>query len=211
VIFAEATLEGVAKDFSMHPRTLNRRLQAEGASFRDLLNQARLTWRAACSSAREWGSPISHSYSAMPIPALLPTPFSVGPVLHPVNGAEAAAAHSSRLRHHMQLHASLFVDREPGWWPLRATADKRAAVDAVEERLRTFQAFLMSLSGKGILNARSALPIVGAIETAVKNHDALALQAAVREAFASEQYVRWSLIAAEAAAAAVAISTQFTV
>jgi len=41
VIFADATLEGVAKDLSMHPRTLNRRLQAEGASFRDLLNQAR--------------------------------------------------------------------------------------------------------------------------------------------------------------------------
>ena len=41
VIFADATLEGVAQDLSMHPRTLNRRLQAEGASFRDLLSQAR--------------------------------------------------------------------------------------------------------------------------------------------------------------------------
>ena len=41
VISADATLDGVEKDLSMHPRTLNRRLQVEGAGFRDLLNQAR--------------------------------------------------------------------------------------------------------------------------------------------------------------------------
>jgi AraC-like DNA-binding protein len=41
VLFADATLKGVAQDLSMHPQTLNRQLQAEGASFRDLRNQAR--------------------------------------------------------------------------------------------------------------------------------------------------------------------------
>lgn len=41
VIFADATLEIVAKDLHMQPRTLNRRLQVEGTSFRDLLNRAR--------------------------------------------------------------------------------------------------------------------------------------------------------------------------
>lgn len=40
VIFADATLEIVAKDLRMQSRTLNRRLQVEGTSFRDLLNQA---------------------------------------------------------------------------------------------------------------------------------------------------------------------------
>lgn len=31
----------MASELSMHPRTLNRRLQAEGNSFRDLMNEAR--------------------------------------------------------------------------------------------------------------------------------------------------------------------------
>jgi len=41
VVFADATLESVASDLLVQPRTLNRRLQAEGTSFRDLLNRAR--------------------------------------------------------------------------------------------------------------------------------------------------------------------------
>jgi AraC-like DNA-binding protein len=41
VVFADTTLESVAKDLLMQPRTLNRRLQAEGTVFRDLLNRAR--------------------------------------------------------------------------------------------------------------------------------------------------------------------------
>ncbi len=41
VIFPDTSLEGVASHLSMHPRTLNRRLQSEGTSFRQLLNQAR--------------------------------------------------------------------------------------------------------------------------------------------------------------------------
>ena len=40
-VFADATLDSVANDLLMQPRTLNRRLQAEGTSFRDLLNRAR--------------------------------------------------------------------------------------------------------------------------------------------------------------------------
>ena len=39
--FPEITLEAVANELSMHPRTVNRRLQAEGTSFRDLVNEAR--------------------------------------------------------------------------------------------------------------------------------------------------------------------------
>lgn len=41
VIFPDTSLEEVAGELSMQPRTLNRRLQAEGKSFRELINQAR--------------------------------------------------------------------------------------------------------------------------------------------------------------------------
>ncbi len=41
VIFRDTSLEAVASELSMQPRTLNRRLQAEGKSFRDLINEAR--------------------------------------------------------------------------------------------------------------------------------------------------------------------------
>jgi AraC-like DNA-binding protein len=41
VIFPETSLEAVATELSMQPRTLNRRLQAEGKSFRELTNEAR--------------------------------------------------------------------------------------------------------------------------------------------------------------------------
>ncbi|MCU0838092.1 MAG: AraC family transcriptional regulator [Rhodospirillales bacterium] len=41
VLFAETSLESVAGDLLVEPRTLNRRLQAEGTRFRDLLNRAR--------------------------------------------------------------------------------------------------------------------------------------------------------------------------
>lgn len=43
VVFPDATLEAVADELLMHPRTLNRRLQAEGANFRDLVNEARFS------------------------------------------------------------------------------------------------------------------------------------------------------------------------
>jgi AraC-like DNA-binding protein len=43
---AEVSLEQVAEDLAMHPRTLNRALQAEGTSFRTLLNQTRA--KVAC-------------------------------------------------------------------------------------------------------------------------------------------------------------------
>jgi AraC-like DNA-binding protein len=41
VIFPDTSLEAVATELSMQPRTLNRRLQAEGKSFRELTNEAR--------------------------------------------------------------------------------------------------------------------------------------------------------------------------
>jgi AraC-like DNA-binding protein len=41
VIFSEASLEEIAGTLKMHPRMLNRRLEAEGTTFRQLLNQAR--------------------------------------------------------------------------------------------------------------------------------------------------------------------------
>lgn len=41
VVFGDATLERVAEDLLTQPRTLNRRLQAEGTSFRELRNRAR--------------------------------------------------------------------------------------------------------------------------------------------------------------------------
>ena len=41
VVFPDATLEALANDLSMHPRTLHRRLEQEGASFRELVNEAR--------------------------------------------------------------------------------------------------------------------------------------------------------------------------
>ena len=41
VIFPDISLEAVASEMSMQPRTLNRRLQAEGKSFRQLVNEAR--------------------------------------------------------------------------------------------------------------------------------------------------------------------------
>jgi len=41
VVFPDATLEALADDLSMHPRTLHRRLEQEGASFRELVNEAR--------------------------------------------------------------------------------------------------------------------------------------------------------------------------
>jgi len=46
VIFPNTSLEAVASELSMQPRTLNRRLQAEGRSFRDLVNEAR--FEVAC-------------------------------------------------------------------------------------------------------------------------------------------------------------------
>jgi AraC-like DNA-binding protein len=41
VMFPDATLEAVASELAMQPRTLNRRLRAEGKSFRELVNEAR--------------------------------------------------------------------------------------------------------------------------------------------------------------------------
>jgi AraC-like DNA-binding protein len=41
VVFPDATLERVADELSMHPRTLHRRLEREGVSFRELVNEAR--------------------------------------------------------------------------------------------------------------------------------------------------------------------------
>lgn len=40
VLFGDATLYEVARCLTMHPRTLNRRLQSEGMTFRKLLNEA---------------------------------------------------------------------------------------------------------------------------------------------------------------------------
>lgn len=41
VVFPDATLERVADELSIHPRTLHRRLEGEGVTFRDLVNEAR--------------------------------------------------------------------------------------------------------------------------------------------------------------------------
>lgn len=41
VISSKTSLETIASELSMHPRTLNRRLQAEGKTFRELINEAR--------------------------------------------------------------------------------------------------------------------------------------------------------------------------
>ena len=41
VLFGEVTLAAAARRLAMHPRALNRRLQAEGTTFRKLLNEAR--------------------------------------------------------------------------------------------------------------------------------------------------------------------------
>ena len=41
VVFGNVSLEDVADQLSMHPRTMNRNLQAEGTSFRSLLNESR--------------------------------------------------------------------------------------------------------------------------------------------------------------------------
>ena len=41
VIFPNPSLEKIANEFSMTPRTLNRRLQAEGTTFRELISKAR--------------------------------------------------------------------------------------------------------------------------------------------------------------------------
>src|SRR5262249_32041473 len=41
VVFPGTSLEEIAGEFSMQPRTLNRRLQEEGKTFRELVNEAR--------------------------------------------------------------------------------------------------------------------------------------------------------------------------
>jgi AraC-like DNA-binding protein len=46
VIFPDICLEEIASEFSMQPRTLNRRLHAEGTTFRELINEAR--FEVAC-------------------------------------------------------------------------------------------------------------------------------------------------------------------
>lgn len=46
VMFPNASLEEIASDLSIQPRTLNRRLQAEGTTFRELINEAR--FEVAC-------------------------------------------------------------------------------------------------------------------------------------------------------------------
>lgn len=46
VIFPDTSLEEIAGEFSMQPRTLNRRLQAEGTTFRELISEAR--FEVAC-------------------------------------------------------------------------------------------------------------------------------------------------------------------
>jgi AraC-like DNA-binding protein len=43
VVFPDATLEALANELTMHPRTLNRRLQAEGTNFRNLVSEARFS------------------------------------------------------------------------------------------------------------------------------------------------------------------------
>ena len=46
VIFPNPSLEEIANELSMQPRTLNRRLQAEGTTFRELISEAR--FEVAC-------------------------------------------------------------------------------------------------------------------------------------------------------------------
>ena len=41
VIFHDTSLEEIASEFSMQPRTLNRRLKAESTTLRELINEAR--------------------------------------------------------------------------------------------------------------------------------------------------------------------------
>ena len=41
VMLPNTSLEEIASEFTMQPRTLNRRLQAEGTTFRELINEAR--------------------------------------------------------------------------------------------------------------------------------------------------------------------------
>ncbi len=43
VVFPDATLERVADELSLHPRTLNCRLEADGTSFRALVNETRFS------------------------------------------------------------------------------------------------------------------------------------------------------------------------
>ena len=40
-IFHKISLEEIASELSMQPRTLNRKLQAEGTTFRELINEVR--------------------------------------------------------------------------------------------------------------------------------------------------------------------------
>lgn len=57
VIFPDTSLEEIAGEFSMQPRTLNRRLQAEGTTFRELINEAR--FEVACQLLKGTGMRIA--------------------------------------------------------------------------------------------------------------------------------------------------------
>ena len=58
VVFPDISLEAVANEMSMQPRTLNRRLQAEGKSFRELVNEARFAVARQLLATRANGAPI---------------------------------------------------------------------------------------------------------------------------------------------------------
>ena len=57
VIFPNPSLEEIANEFSMQPRTLNRRLQAEGTTFRELISEAR--FEVACQLLKVTGMRIA--------------------------------------------------------------------------------------------------------------------------------------------------------
>lgn len=57
VIFPNTSLEEIASEFSMQPRTLNRRLQAEGTTFRELISEAR--FEVACQLLKVTGMRIA--------------------------------------------------------------------------------------------------------------------------------------------------------
>jgi hypothetical protein len=63
------TLDALALQLGLQPRTLNRRLQDAGTSFRALQNQARTTWRGKCCATPPATSPLSPACWATPVPA----------------------------------------------------------------------------------------------------------------------------------------------
>jgi hypothetical protein len=119
----------------------------------------------------------------------------------PLNDATAGMATCLPLIHPLTAKIKAFLGIEKD--------GKRLALQSVEESLRGFQSFLMSLSQSGVLDPVSGLPFVFWVYEALESGDQAAMQAAVFKGLKDPNYTGWMEKTALAQAAAAEMQMAF--